>query len=546
MTFSKSSAEIENEQDKNKGLNGHTMNQSDNNNHGTRPGSVIQIFLHPATRFLLCMLISASLLLLASRSSPLYPLNDWTDANTFFTLGKGMVRGRVLYRDLFDHKGPLLYFIYGLASLISYESFFGVYLLEITFLAIFLFLSLRMLDRFVDRRYSLMALPILAASLVNLRSFAYGGSAEFFSLPLIMAGLLYFTTYFKTRYPQSPELKWVFFQGFLAGCILWIKYSFLGFWLGWLIALGISVVAQKQYLPILKFLVVFLAGMLAATLPWLGYFAVTGAIKDWFQAYFLINLTAYSGPSGPSQILQTAIDSYQRHLQFNPLAIGLMTLGILLFTALKQFVKTWWFSLGLLLSIGMLALGVYASARDYIYYFLIFGPFIIFIFIHITQIFQQNHGPIQSKLVLILGFLIIFLFSIAYTFRFNRNIEFKNTQRENLVQVQFAEIINQSQNPTLLNYGFQDSGFYTAAGLIPEVKYYQKYNFDYGNFPINMDEQQRYIRDELVDFVVLRYMAGETAPDLSFLDFQANYQRRAKEVQFFGEQEFIYELFQHR
>ena len=49
--------------------------------------------------------LSAVLLALCSKSSPLYAFNDWMDANIFFTMGRSMLGGRVLYRDVFDHKG---------------------------------------------------------------------------------------------------------------------------------------------------------------------------------------------------------------------------------------------------------------------------------------------------------------------------------------------------------------------------------------------------------------------------------------------------------
>ena len=47
------------------------------------------------------------------------------------TVGKGMMHGLVPYRDLLEQKGPVLYFVYGLAALVSPHSFFSVYLLEL-------------------------------------------------------------------------------------------------------------------------------------------------------------------------------------------------------------------------------------------------------------------------------------------------------------------------------------------------------------------------------------------------------------------------------
>ena len=69
-------------------------------------------------------------LLVATSSLPLYATNFWTDTNIYFTIGRGMTRGLMPYRDLFDHKGPLLFILYALGAAISDTSFIGVFALE--------------------------------------------------------------------------------------------------------------------------------------------------------------------------------------------------------------------------------------------------------------------------------------------------------------------------------------------------------------------------------------------------------------------------------
>ena len=68
---------------------------------------------------LFALAVSFGMLLICSKNSFLYPLNDWVDVNCFFTVGRGIRHGLVPYLDLYDHKGPLLYYVYALASLIS-------------------------------------------------------------------------------------------------------------------------------------------------------------------------------------------------------------------------------------------------------------------------------------------------------------------------------------------------------------------------------------------------------------------------------------------
>ena len=84
----------------------------------------------PVSKWLL-LLVAAVAITICSASSPLYPLNDWVDANCFFTVGKSMLFGKVPYRDLYEQKGPLLYALYALAYPISHRSFLGVWLFEI-------------------------------------------------------------------------------------------------------------------------------------------------------------------------------------------------------------------------------------------------------------------------------------------------------------------------------------------------------------------------------------------------------------------------------
>ena len=78
-----------------------------------------------------CAALAALMLLFASQCSPLYPINLWDDANCLLTVGRVMRRGGVLYRDIYEQKGPLLYLIHALAACVSDTSFYGVYALEI-------------------------------------------------------------------------------------------------------------------------------------------------------------------------------------------------------------------------------------------------------------------------------------------------------------------------------------------------------------------------------------------------------------------------------
>ena len=116
--------------------------------------------------------LSAVLLALCSKSSPLYAFNDWMDANIFFTMGRSMLGGRVLYRDVFDHKGPVLYLLYGLAGLVGGTDFRGVLVLEIIAMTWFLYTGLRTAELLAGRRLSVWWMALPAAGLAASRATA--------------------------------------------------------------------------------------------------------------------------------------------------------------------------------------------------------------------------------------------------------------------------------------------------------------------------------------------------------------------------------------
>lgn len=69
------------------------------------------------------------LLLFSPYTTPLNPYYGFDD-NIFMIIGQGINKGYIPYKDLFDHKGPVLFFIYALADIIHHGKM-GVFILQI-------------------------------------------------------------------------------------------------------------------------------------------------------------------------------------------------------------------------------------------------------------------------------------------------------------------------------------------------------------------------------------------------------------------------------
>ena len=134
---------------------------------------------------LYCAAAAFFILLFATRSSFLYPCNDWNDANSYFSMGKALFNGRVPYRDIFDQKGMYLYFFYGLAYLVSHTTFAGVFLLELILAVFDLTAIIKILRLYVKKSASLILAPLALAAGFSSQSFYWGGSAEEVCLPFL-------------------------------------------------------------------------------------------------------------------------------------------------------------------------------------------------------------------------------------------------------------------------------------------------------------------------------------------------------------------------
>lgn len=464
---------------------------------------------------LFCLVSAAALLAVCSRSSPLYPINYWVDANCFLTMGKAMMNGLVLYRDIYEQKGPLLYFLHGLAYLISNDGFLGVFLIEVLAFASFLHSIIRILRLYTVRVPLLLSLG-LGAIIATSVSFGLGGSAEEFCLPLISWSLYWMLKLLREaeNSKKAPfSLSLAALNGVFAGCLLWIKYNLLGFHFGWIAILCLLILRKQGLIRALKFGALFLAGILAATLPWIVYFSVNRALKDLWTAYFYNNIFLYSIPAESMlSALKNSVRNLLAGLYDNlpytlPAAVGL--LWTLTFPGKD---RSWAFRFGVSATFLLLAVGIYAGGRSFPYYVLILSPYAVLGFMPAMRLIERIsgriiHPPPRAARPFQAIFLSVLFMAFAYRYA-NDTAQF-GADRSAVVHYRFGEVMHRlDDDPTLLNYGFMDSGFYTASHTIPTCKY-----FCILNIPLRemLDAQDEYLRSGAAKFVVTKNKALDTA-----------------------------------
>lgn len=457
--------------------------------------------------FLYCFVIAFAVLLLCSRSSFLYPCNNWDDANSYFSMGKAMFHGKVLYRDVMDQKGPYLYLLYGIAYLISHNTFLGVFLLEIVAATFFLHSCLLGMNLFLPKRLSLGLLPILAACAYSSMSFYWGGSAEEFCLPYFGYSLYMLLRHYQMPEEQNICRRDIFVVGILTGIVALVKYNSLGFFAAWMTVPVLKRLFQVQWKEMFKDIGSFIIGMMVPFIPWFIYFICNHALFYWYQGYIFYNVFVYSDFADESLTLYGRFYNLAKILYWlilqNFQYFGFIIVGVLGMILTKKI--CWEEKIGLALLCFLTFFGIFVGGANLKYYsvpLIVFSMLGFIVFGRIVLNLLKYLRGLSFNIFLyysVLGSIIIG--SLLFANYRSMNTAYRKTTREDSYLYQLANCIPKSDDVTMLNIGCLDAGLYTVADIIPNCRWFQTQ-------PIPWDEvgqeQERYIRERQIDYILAR------------------------------------------
>ena len=446
-----------------------------------------------AVVWLVCLASAFAALLICSMCSPLYATNDWIDANAYLTIGRAMLHGQVPYRDLVDHKGPLLYFLHMLAALLQPNGFFGVFLLEIAAGTVFCRWAVKLAALFTDSPAGLLAAPISAALAYSLHAFWKGDSAEEFALPLLLIAL-YDLVWVMLDEGRPVTRGMLLRNGLLAGVLFWIKYTLLGLHFAFMACLFFELlVFRRQIARAFAACGWFLLGMAAPAVPVLAYFAANRALGSLWEVYFYNNLFRYSDLTGGlfNRLVRVVMLLRQTLVINEELGVAFFV-GVALVGLCRRLPVRARLYLGI--TAGFTALFIWVGGAYWAYYGLPMAAYIPLVpaLILPSVKIQNNRWPAWALAVLL-------CFMWVWVYSPNRVQMAK--KKEDLVQTRFAAIINQTPDASILDWGAVDSGFYTAAGLDPQFRYFIHTNAE---GPEADQARLEAIRAEEFDYIVIR------------------------------------------
>lgn len=462
-----------------------------------------------------CFILAFFTLLICSKNSFLYVFNDWVDANCFFTVGKSMVHGILPYKELFEQKGPLLFLIYGLGSLITPTSFHGVFIFEVLSFTVFNYYILKLLNEFISSKYSLLTLLIVDALIVSRIYFVQGGSAEEFCLPYLAYSLYWF---FKYTTDDKYNRYALFMNGMMAGIIVMIKYNLIGLSFIWMALLFFYQLKNKRIKEAFTSCVWFVMGMLTPIALFSIYFLINDGFSEFINVYFIVNATAYNAQLVLNSKIITIGFSLEKMLSMDIITQILLGLGIISIYFDKSNKMSKVNKIFVVSSFVMLCAGIFIGGRRYNYYLLPATMFIVFGTSYLVDLvsklvnsidvkkliskfhFNFNYKPIYATYALIA----IALVGTGIALHSSSNLKFMSKTKKDYFQYTFAEDMSKYNNPTLLNYGWLDLGLYTTSGIYPSMKFFHVLNISDEQMPEIRGTQNLAVAEGKPNFLVLR------------------------------------------
>ncbi len=205
------------------------------------------------------------------------------DSGVFLYIGQQILDGQIPYRDMWDHKGPGIYYLNAFGLYLVPDSRWGVWWLQWLALMTAAILGYKVLNQTFGSR------PAIFASLAWLTTLVFvldgGNYTEEYELAVQFGALFLFWESQESARPYG----YVFLIGVTLAVAFWIRPNSIGIHLSVVVVALVSLLLSPHRWKALIWIIFLSTGFLAISIPLLGYFAWVGAWDEFVDAVFRYN-----------------------------------------------------------------------------------------------------------------------------------------------------------------------------------------------------------------------------------------------------------------
>ncbi len=220
--------------------------------------------------------------------SPMYTQYANRDSGVFLYIGRQILNGGLPYRDVWDHKPPVIFYIDALGLTIADHSLWGIWLLEFIGLFFAALIGYKLMQKFFG------VFPAILSSFLWLSTLVFviegGNLTEEYALPLQFLALWLAVAIFDGPMPKYGA--W-FVIGLIGAIAFFTKQTTIGVWVAIILFLIIYKFKERRFKELSYTLLVFSSGIMVVSIGWIAFFALQGGLSQFWSCAFEYNF-AYS------------------------------------------------------------------------------------------------------------------------------------------------------------------------------------------------------------------------------------------------------------
>ena len=342
--------------------------------------------------------------------NPVLPLSPGGDSSVFLLLGDRLHKGFTLYKDIFDHKGPFLFFLEWLGLFIPSPTYSGVWIIELINMFAVAVIVMKTAALFSSSRKVCVFTCIVTIFLGGMQAYDEGNYSEEYALPWIALSLYIFLKYFISKNYKKRD---IILLGISFSLILLLRANMIGVWVIFIPAVLISLIMQKRWKDICISIGLFVLGNAIILVP-LCLVAARGGWLNYMWEYYVEFNFAYT----ESELTMTSLITSALYLATRLSFPLIVFFGTLMYSKNKLL---WLNALGFTVSLVMASM----SGRNYSHYAMVLIPFMTVpcsIWFESNKVFWKVSAFVKNKLPILATVLVILLILVSMIF-FPRQFE---------------------------------------------------------------------------------------------------------------------------
>lgn len=243
--------------------------------------SQVSVNMETSKPTILYILIFCSAFLVVFTHSPLFIDLPHRDSGVFLYLGSQILNGDIPYKDIWDHKPPLIYYINALCLFITGGSQWGVWIIQSSLLAISSIFGFKL----IHKQFGLKAATIsIFLFLSGFSSIAFVNYTEEWALVFQISGLYVFWHAFNNK----SRRMWFLFGLSLASSFL-LKPNMIGIYIAIYVVVALYSFINNKKKELLINSLLIAVGTLSLVVPMVLYFYLNDSLVYLVDQVFTYN-----------------------------------------------------------------------------------------------------------------------------------------------------------------------------------------------------------------------------------------------------------------